>query len=66
MKKSLQNKNPYLKDADKFEQALLRTVVSSTIIEGVFASDAWAVCSGPKTTAPKSSRKAQVSGKSHH
>ena len=62
-KRSLQETNPYLKDPEKLKRYLIQTVVSSTLIEGVCATDARDACSG-MIIKPHPSRNFAKSGKS--
>ena len=62
-KRSLQETNPHIKDPEKRKRCLIQTVVSSTVIEGVCATDAMTACAG-MVIIPNPSRNSANSGKS--
>jgi hypothetical protein len=64
IKRSLQQTNIYLKDPKKRKRDLIKSVVTSTVIEGVYATDAMAACSGKIATQNLSYNSAK-SGKAH-
>ena len=64
IKRSLQQTNIYLKDPKKRKRDLIKSVVTSTVIEGVYATDAMAACTGKIATQNLSYNSAK-SGKSH-